>query len=195
LMEAQRIGHVGSWEWDITANKVDYSDEICRIFGVKFEGHGTYEDLAKFCHPDDEECMTEALESALRDRRPYDIEYRIVRPDGVVRWLHTQGQISFNEDGKPIRMVGLTGDITERKELEATKEQLIDAALHESIRRREIETVRDESVSAATDKLRSSLVSAKNSVELALSELESMSRRIPKVPSSNKDDEHPPNDT
>jgi PAS domain S-box-containing protein len=115
LARAQEIAHLGSWDWDIAANVMDYSDEICRITGTSREECRTYEDFAGLLHPDDVEPNSKAVRDALSGEKPYDIECRIVRPDGAVTWVHVLGEVLFDSSGQPSRMVGTTQDITARK--------------------------------------------------------------------------------
>jgi PAS domain S-box-containing protein len=126
LAKAQQIAHLGSWVWDIERN-VDYgSDEYYRIYGIKQERR-PYESFLNSIHPDDREYVKRAIYATLYENKPYSIDFRIVRPDGTVRFIHGEGEASFNREGKPIKMVGIVQDITDRKKaeiaLEATKAQ------------------------------------------------------------------------
>jgi PAS domain S-box-containing protein len=123
LSEAQRIARLGNWDWDIVNNRLHWSDEIYRIFGLKpQEFEATYEAFLRSVHPDDRRQVQEAVESALGDREPYSIDHRILLPDGSERMVHEQGEVAFDETGKAVRMMGTVQDITERK---AVEEELI----------------------------------------------------------------------
>ncbi len=135
LAEAQRIAHVGSYEWDIVGNRVDRSEELCRIFGVlRDEFPPTLDGYLERVHPDDRRATRTIVEQAFRDGRSFDFEERIVRPDGAVRHLRSQGRWSSDFSGKPARLMGICQDITERKlaedqlrktvELQARNEEL-----------------------------------------------------------------------
>lgn len=116
LAEAQRIAHLGNWDWNIETNELQWSDEIYRIFGLTPQEFGaTYETFLDSVHPDDREFVKKAVNEALYGM-PYNIEHRIVLPDGAIRTVHEQGKVTFGESGEPIRMVGTVHDITERKE-------------------------------------------------------------------------------
>ena len=117
LSEAQRIAKLGSWDWDIVHNRVCWSAEAYRIYGVPAQQSCvTYEIFAETVHPDDRESVHQAVNEALQQRKPYDIEHRIVYPDGTERVVHARGEVIFDAIGaRPVRMVGTVQDITERK--------------------------------------------------------------------------------
>jgi PAS domain S-box-containing protein len=114
LQAAQRIARVGWWERDYRTNKVSLSDETCRIFGVQPldlpQWHGRWLSLI---HPEDRARVAAASEAALRGGTRYDVEYRILRPDGTVRVVHSQGDITRDESGRALRQFGVMQDITE----------------------------------------------------------------------------------
>jgi PAS domain S-box-containing protein len=119
LDEAQALAHIGSWEWDLAADSVTRSNELCRIFGMSPQAFGTSPSSSyELVHPDDREKLHGTIEQAMRERRPWEIEYRIVRRDGV-RILLARGQVIADEGGKPVRMVGTVQDVTERREIES----------------------------------------------------------------------------
>jgi integral membrane sensor domain MASE1/anti-sigma regulatory factor (Ser/Thr protein kinase) len=121
LAEAQRLAHLGSWEWDVRSGVVSWSEEMFRIHGLEPNGEPmTFERAVGFAEPDDRKRISANVESALAngiDRIP-DIEYRIVRPDGVKRTLYGMGGIERGPDGALSRMVGTVEDVTLRRELE-----------------------------------------------------------------------------
>jgi len=116
LAEAQHISHLGSWEWSILENRLHWSDEACRIVGLSpntFDAN--FEGFLKIVHPADRAAVEKAVQESLVGNGPYNIEHRIVRPDGSERVVQEQGKVICDEAGRPIRMVGTTLDITERK--------------------------------------------------------------------------------
>jgi PAS domain S-box-containing protein len=118
LSEAQRIAHLGNWDWNIETNELHWSDEIYRIFGLNPQEFGaTYEAFLDSVHPDDREFVKKAVNEALYGM-PYSIEHRIVLPDGSIRVVHERAEVTFGESGEPIRMFGTVHDITERKKAE-----------------------------------------------------------------------------
>lgn len=119
LTNAQRIAHIGNWDWDIVTNELIWSDEIYRIFGVAPQEFGaTYDAFIGYVHPEDREYVKKAVEEALTERKPYSIDHRILLPDGTEKTVHEQGEITFSKDGAPVKMSGTVQDITERKRAE-----------------------------------------------------------------------------
>ncbi len=119
LDAAQRIAHVGWWERDYVSGHVSLSDEACRIFGVQpLDLPQWQERWVSLIHPDDREKTAAASEMALSGGPRYDVEYRVVRPDGTVRVVHSQGDVTFDEEGRPVRQFGAMQDITERRQAE-----------------------------------------------------------------------------
>ncbi|OPY81237.1 MAG: Blue-light-activated protein [Syntrophorhabdus sp. PtaU1.Bin153] len=122
LSEAQRIAHLGNWDFDIRTGDVYWSCEIYRIFGVTQKDFpATYRSYLDCIHPDDRRAVEEAVNASLADpRKPCEIEHRIVRPDGTERVIHGSGEVLVGKDGKPVRMLGIVLDITEHKQMEKT---------------------------------------------------------------------------
>ena len=115
LAEAQRLAHLGSWEWDIGADALTASAELHRIFGVSPEGlDATYEGILGMVHPDDREAYEKSIRDALSERGSYDNYHRIVRPDGTIRTLHSRGTVTVDETGTPRSIFGTCQDVTER---------------------------------------------------------------------------------
>jgi len=121
LAEAQQIAHLGSWAWEILGDKVTWSDELHRIYGLTPEEFdATFEGFLENVHSDDRGLVTQIFGQAYRDQQPFEVEHRIIRPDGTVRMVHARGEVSVDKDGIPVRMVGTGQDITERKHVEET---------------------------------------------------------------------------
>ena len=119
LAEAQRIAHLGNWDWDIVHNNLYWSDEIYRIFGLKPQAFAaTYEAFLNAVHPDDREMVQKSVDDAFNEKKPYRIDHRFIHPDGTQRFVHEQATVIFDETGKPFRMVGTVQDVSERKSIE-----------------------------------------------------------------------------
>jgi PAS domain-containing protein len=117
LARAQRIAHLGNWDWDIPLDKLSCSDETFRIFGVHpHQFDRTYDAFLNLIHPDDRETVQNAVQAALSKHKDYNIDYRIVLPNDAERVVHAEGQVAFDESGQPVRMIGIVQDITERKQ-------------------------------------------------------------------------------
>lgn len=116
---ATDAANMGIWDWDIQKNELVWDQQMYTLYGVKPESFGgAYEAWLNGIHPDDRETSEQASEQALKGATPYDTEFRVLWPDGTVRWLKTDGQVFWDEQGKPIRMLGVNYDITERKQAE-----------------------------------------------------------------------------
>ena len=119
LEEAQRLTHVGYWERDVDTDLITWSDETYRIFGLQPQARTlSLAQLPELIHPEDKQIMVQAVAEALRGGRRYDVEYRVVRPNGEVRIVHSRGDVIRDESGRPRRMFGTVQDITERKRAE-----------------------------------------------------------------------------
>jgi PAS domain S-box-containing protein len=117
LSRAQAIAHIGSWHLDLIRNRVTWSDEVFRIFGIPKGTALTYEAFLATVHPEDRERVYSAWVSALRGE-PYDIEHRVV-VSGTLKWVREKGQAAFDSHGTAIDGIGTVQDITERKHAEA----------------------------------------------------------------------------
>jgi PAS domain S-box-containing protein len=119
LEEAQRIARLGYWERDLTTNLVTWSAETCRLFGLApAETRIPITRYPEFIHPEDRSRIVTVVAEALHGGPRYDVEYRVVRPDGEVRIVHSQGHVTKDEAGRPRRLFGTVQDITERKRAE-----------------------------------------------------------------------------
>jgi diguanylate cyclase (GGDEF)-like protein/PAS domain S-box-containing protein len=125
LAEAQHIASLGHWEWHYTSDRVFWSDEIYRVFGLSPQVTGaTYQDFLAFVHDADRDEVRTAVEQALTLQRPFNIVHRIVRRDGEERWVRQRGEVFRAADGTPLRMVGTVQDITDgRRVTEALRNQ------------------------------------------------------------------------
>src|SRR5262249_6414586 len=118
LEEAQRIAHLGYWERDLETDLITWSDETYRIYGLVPQDRTlTVIGWQELIHPEDRRIVIEATAEALRGN-PYDVEYRVVRPDGAIRIAHSRGHATKDESSGPRRMFGTVQDITERKRAE-----------------------------------------------------------------------------
>jgi PAS domain S-box-containing protein len=118
LEEAQRISHVGHWERDLALDQYTLSDETYRIYGLEPKQRiVSFSDIEKLVHPADRHLQAAAWAVALETGR-YDVEYRMIRPNGDVRVVHGQGDLARDDSGRPRRVFGSVQDITERKRAE-----------------------------------------------------------------------------
>ena len=129
LGEAQDVAHIGSWEWHIPSDEVAWSDELYRIHGLPEGGFpSSYAHLLSYVHPEDRAALDGALNRALSDHSRFDAEYRIVRPDGGIRILHSGGQVATDDGGRPLRVFGTVQDVTEQRRTQEQFRELIESA-------------------------------------------------------------------
>jgi PAS domain S-box-containing protein len=122
LQKAQEIGQIGTWELDIKKNELLWTDENYRIFGLPIESKLTYEIFLNCVHPDDREYVDTEWKAAF-DKKPYDIEHRLL-VDGKVKWVREKAELQFNEKDECIRGTGFSQDINDRKQAEEEKKKL-----------------------------------------------------------------------
>jgi len=119
LEDAQRISHVGYWERDLATNRYTWSDEIYRIFGLPPQQRiVSFSEVQEMLHPGDREMRAAAVAAGLQGGPRYDVEYRVVRPGGEVRFVRSVGDVLRDEAGQPRRVFGTLQDITDRKRAE-----------------------------------------------------------------------------
>jgi len=135
LTRAQRAARVGIWDWNVVTGEANWTEESWRLFGhPPFSRPVTHELWLESVHPDDREQMVAKVQEALRSGK-YAAEYRVRHADGTVRWVESRGETEFAPDGRPLRMLGTSRDVTERRVAE------------EKLRRREweLQTLADNS--------------------------------------------------
>lgn len=122
LAEAQKLSHTGSFGWDISSGDVYWSEETFRIFELEPKASVTLELIAQRIHPEDRAAVQEAFESASREKSEFDLEHRLLMPDGSVKYLHVVGRPSTDESGR-FEFVGAVTDLTERRRAEEALRQ------------------------------------------------------------------------
>ncbi|HVF80151.1 MAG TPA: EAL domain-containing protein [Solirubrobacteraceae bacterium] len=120
LLDAQSIAKLGSWEWDIASDTINWSAELCRIYGLAPDAHPKDFEAALGClHHEDRSRVEAQIRAAYESGEPFALKARIVRPDGSVRVLQSLGEVIVGDDGQPGRLLGTGQDITERESMEA----------------------------------------------------------------------------
>ncbi len=118
LIKAQQVARMGFVEWNLKTNHLVLSDEVYTFYGITPGMSVNIEQLMALVHPDDHEIVNKGLDMAIQGLRDYDIDYRIVRPDGNVIWVHSRAEVKRDKDGIPSSLTGTVVDITERKTVE-----------------------------------------------------------------------------
>jgi PAS domain S-box-containing protein len=115
--KAQALTHLGNWTWDLVKNKLEWSDELYRIYGLEPGIEIPREYLRSFNHPDDEQRIDEIVGNSLKDHKSYDFYYRIITATGAVKTLHAIGEVLEDEKGDAYKMIGTLQDVTEKEDL------------------------------------------------------------------------------
>lgn len=119
-------GRMGTWQFDLKNGKVTWSSTLEAIHGIPIGSFGgTFADYQRDIHPDDRERVLATIEKSSEGQSEHHLTYRIVRPDGQVRWLEASGRLFKNAAGQPELMMGVCCDITERVEAEAQRQELL----------------------------------------------------------------------
>ncbi|HEY9668763.1 MAG TPA: PAS domain S-box protein, partial [Coleofasciculaceae cyanobacterium] len=119
LATAQKIAHLGNWEFNVLTGEIIWSEEKFRIFGLDPAlPEPTYAELIEKIHPDDRELFQQVAEEAIASGTSYELDYRVLRPNGEVRYVEGRGEAVVNDAGQTIRLFGTARDITERKQTE-----------------------------------------------------------------------------
>jgi PAS domain S-box-containing protein len=129
LRFALDAANMGTWDWDLKTHSVRWSDNVERLHGLppgSFDG--TFESYSREIHPDDREKVFGSIQRALATGLPHEVEYRIVAPDGTVRWVEGKGQVELGPDGRPARMTGVCLNVTRRKEAELARVEALEQA-------------------------------------------------------------------
>lgn len=121
LTEAEAIGHIGQWRWKVGADLIEFSDQLFSIYGVKsgaFEP--TLESVNNMIHRQDAGRMTQVFQRAIIEQNNYDMDFRIIRPDGEIRYVRCEGRCETDSEDDVIALYGIMQDVTEttRRELD-----------------------------------------------------------------------------
>ena len=131
LARAQSISHVGNWAWDLKTNGQEWSDEVFRIFGHQpGDLQPTLDWLISRVHPDDREHVLRTVEESRREKKLFNIDYRIVLPDGSTRYVNSVAdKFRMDQDNRPLWLYGIIQDVTDRKRVEDERLRLADRVI------------------------------------------------------------------
>lgn len=116
---SQAFANIGTWDWNIKSGEVYWSDRISALFSGE-EGilETSYDNFMAAIHPEDRDSVARAVNACVEKSEAYDIEHRVVWPDGSIHWLHESGDVVRDDDGNPLNMLGVVRDVTLRKDAE-----------------------------------------------------------------------------
>ena len=124
LHSAMVSGKAVGWEWDLKSERDSWFGDLKTMFGIPSEARvGRPEDLYRYVHPEDRQRVSEAVAEARRSHQPYRAQFRVVWPDGTLRWVSAEGKFYYSPEGEPERMLGMAVDITDRKQAEQAVRQ------------------------------------------------------------------------
>ncbi|MDX1615295.1 MAG: GAF domain-containing protein, partial [Candidatus Promineifilaceae bacterium] len=119
LAQAERIAHLGSWQWDLRSSSVTWSEELCRIYGLEpAQAESSFTAFLERIHPEERQRIREAIEDSVRHKRSFQFHHRIVRPNGQIRVLFGQGRPELDDDGNIVQYFGTGQDVTEQVRLQ-----------------------------------------------------------------------------
>jgi PAS domain S-box-containing protein len=125
LRLAHKVARGGTWQWDLATNAVEGSDEYYDLLGLESEQTpSSFEEWSSLVHPEDLPAVLKEHELAIANVRDFGIEFRMLRADGEWRWFNCNGRCIYDADGKPLTMIGITFDVTERRRSEEEREKL-----------------------------------------------------------------------
>ena len=129
LAEVEALSGIGSWEWEIASDRLVWSDQLRRIYGVlDTDAELSYADFISRVHPDDRDEVAATVQRAFEARDAFAVDHRIVLPDGTIREIHGRGHVLVGEDGNPERMLGSAQDVTEARAAEARRRRCVPPA-------------------------------------------------------------------
>lgn len=148
---AQALANMGDYDWHIPTDTNRWSDQLYRIYGHEPQSfNATYERFLSFIHPDDRERIQAIHQHAYATGEPYEMIERVVRPDGEIRYLHSNGQVIMGADGSPERMRGTCIDVTDQVLAEREREAATAHLSEVRLRRRQAVEINDNVVQGVT---------------------------------------------
>lgn len=117
LEAATSVANVGIWDWDLRTGELYWNPTLEAIYGLTPGSVRSYDDFKRCVHPDDRASMEEGRDAAVSRRQPFTLRFRIIRPDGAIRWIESKGRAFDDADGKLTKIIGINQDITDRENI------------------------------------------------------------------------------
>jgi PAS domain S-box-containing protein len=115
--KAQALTHLGNWTWDLINNKLEWSDELYRMYDLEPGTEIPHEFISAFNHPEDANMVSQIMAASMQHHQPHNFYYRIILKNGSIKTLHAIGEVLVDDSGKPYKMIGTLQDVSEREEL------------------------------------------------------------------------------
>ena len=158
LRIALAAGRMGTWEWDVSTGEVHWSPELEKLHGRQPGTFpGKFEAVFEDVYEEDQPLLRANLQRSLENNEEHRIEYRIMKPDGETRWIERRGRAFHDRNGKPVRMVGICADVTERKQAEVERETLLNNERSARQAAEQANRMTDEFLSVVSHELRTPL--------------------------------------